>query len=86
MNKLQVFYFRPSRMHSALRVEVSGTIADDKHKLRVIMEALRDQTIRGILEPYPLYIADQFVKHLHGGLAELRETIINDVGKAKDLD
>lgn len=87
MNNLQVFYFRPSRMHPALRVEVSNSVASDKHKLRVLLEALLNQTtVPGIMEPYPLYIADLFVKHVHGGLMELREAAIGEMGKTKELD
>jgi hypothetical protein len=87
MNNLQVFYFRPSRMHPALRVEVSGSVANDKRRLRVLLEALLNQTtVPGIMEPYPLYIADLFVKHVHGGLMELREAAIGEMGKTKELD
>jgi hypothetical protein len=87
MNNLQVFYFRPSKMHPALRVEVSGSVANDRHKLRVLLEALLNQTtVPGIMEPYPLYIADLFVKHVHGGLMELREVAIGEMGKIKELN
>jgi hypothetical protein len=87
MNNLQVLYFRPSRMHPALRVEVSSSVANEKHRLRVLLEALLNQTtVPGIMEPYPLYIADLFVKHVHGGLIELREAAIGEMGKRKELD
>jgi len=87
MNELRVFYFKPSRMHPALRVEVAPSIATEKPKMRVLLEALLNQTtIPGVLEPYPLHIADLFVKHVHGGLMELREAAIGEMGKSKELD
>jgi hypothetical protein len=87
MNELQVFYFKPSRMHPALRVEVASSVANERSKMRVILEALLNQTtIPGVLEPYPLHIADLFVKHVHGGLMELREAAIGEMGKSKELN
>jgi hypothetical protein len=87
VNELQVFYFKPSPMHPALRVEVASSIATEKPKMRVLLEGLLNQTtIPGVLEPYPLHIADLFVKHVHGGLMELREAAIGEMGKSKELD
>ena len=87
MNELHVLYFKPSPMHPALRVEVASSVATERAKMRVLLEALLNQTtIPGVLEPYPLHIADLFVKHVHGGLMELREAAIGEMGKSKELD
>jgi len=42
--------------------------------------------IPGIFEPYPLYIADMFVKHTHGSLLELREAAISDMSRIDNLN
>ncbi len=80
--ELQVFYFKVSPAHPALRLEVAENVAQDERRVAVLLEALMDQSgIPGIFEPYPLYIADQFVKHAYFALAELREAALNDVDR-----
>lgn len=86
MDKLQVVYLKPSPFHPALRAEVSRQVALDRRRLLILLEALLDQMTPGILEPYPLYIADLFVKHVHGSLIELREAAIADMARERDVD
>ena len=87
MNNLHIFYFKPSPIHPALRVEIASSIAEDDRKLKTIIMALVNQTaVSGIIEPYPLHIADLFVRHVHGSLLELREAAIAEMGKVKELN
>ncbi|MEM4973409.1 MAG: hypothetical protein QXR87_06870, partial [Candidatus Hadarchaeales archaeon] len=82
VGNLYVMYFRPSAAHPVLRLEVSPSVARNRHRLSILLEALLDQTrIPGIMEPYPLYVADLFVKHAYGALVELREASLSDVDR-----
>ncbi|MCW4044887.1 MAG: DNA double-strand break repair nuclease NurA [Candidatus Bathyarchaeota archaeon] len=87
LDDLYVLYFKPTEMHPALRIEINGSVVGNERKLSILLEALFDQTaIPGVFEPYPLYIADMFVKHIHGGLSELREAALSDLGRTKGID
>lgn len=87
LNKLHVLYLKPTEIHPALRVEVAAGILGSRRRLSILLEGLHDQTaMPGVFEPYPLYIADMFVKHVHGGLLELREAALGELGRIKSVD
>ncbi len=87
LDDLYVMYFKPTELHPALRVEINGSVANNKRRLAILLEALFDQTaIPGVFEPYPLYIADTFVKHIHGGLSELREAALSELGRNREIN
>jgi len=80
--KLRVLYFKPSSGHPALRIEVGEDVVRNKYKLSTLFDSLQAQAgIHGILEPYPLYVADVFVKHAYSALMELKEAALTDVDK-----
>ncbi|SRR6266487_91254 len=77
---LCVLYFKPSPAHPALRLEISKEAASNEHRLSSLLDALLDQArIAGVIEPYPIHIADMFVKQVHGALAELRDAALSDL-------
>jgi len=87
MNNLYVTYIKPSPVHPALRAEIGSSVALDERRLFILLQALLEQTvIPGIFEPYPLYVADMFVKRVHGSLLELRESAISDMAKISRLN
>ena len=87
MGKIYVIYVRPSPIHPALRIEVSSNVALDRRRRNILIEAILNQTTSpGIFEPYPLYVADMFVKHVHGSLLELREAAISDIAKSGTIE
>jgi len=82
---LSVIYFKPSPGHPALRLEVCKDATLNQHRLSTLLEALLDQArIAGVIEPYPIHIADLFVKQVYGALAELRDAALSDVGEMTD--
>jgi hypothetical protein len=83
---LCVFYFKPSPGHPALRLEISKEAALNEHRMSTLLEALLDQArIAGVIEPYPIHIADLFVKQVHGALAELRDAAFSDLGEMEEI-
>lgn len=73
---IQVIYFKASPTNPALRVEITKSVATNQHRLSTVLAALRSQSaVPGILEPYPLYYADQMAKSLSTAVPALREIL-----------
>jgi len=87
LDDIHVLYFKPSASHPTLRVEIAGEVARNKNRLSVLLDALYDQSrIPGVIEPYPIHIADMFVKNVHGSLHELRDASLSDIGEIPGID
>ncbi|MEX2757420.1 MAG: DNA double-strand break repair nuclease NurA [Candidatus Sigynarchaeota archaeon] len=80
LKALDIIYYRPSSLYPALRIEVTRDVAGDKNKLARVLEAVRLQCVpAGMMEPYPLYMADRMVKHLHTALPAIRQTTTKEM-------
>ena len=91
LSNLCVLYYRPRAYMPALRLEIKPSIANNEHRLSIVLQGIKDQYGKAaIMEPYPLYMADRMIKHLpqaipaclHGisnHLAENYQGNINDV-------
>lgn len=78
---------KPSSLQPALRAEIGGKIALNPEKLPTLLDAIQEQSIvPGIIEPYPNYIADLFVKQIHGSFNELREAALSEIGVLEGID
>lgn len=81
LEKLYVIYYRPTLSQPALRIEVPENVAKNEYRLAIVIKALQDQAkFPGIIEPYPLFVADLFVKHLGGALSQIKEMALSDLG------
>lgn len=75
IRRLYVLYYRPHPWTPALRVEMASSIATNNSRIAVLLQGLKYQCgTPGILEPYPLYIADRMVKHLSRAIPAFRQT------------
>lgn len=75
INKLYVMYYRPYNWTPVFRVEMSTSIATNNSRIAVLLQGVKYQSgTPGILEPYPLYIADRMVKHLGSAIPAFRQT------------
>lgn len=80
LNKLKVVYYRPYAYFPALRLEISPSIASNRQRLSILLEAISQQCgSPGIMEPYPLYLADRMVKHLGTALPAIRKTTTQEM-------
>jgi hypothetical protein len=87
LEDIYVVYFKPTMAHPALRLEVSGEIARNERRISILLDSLLDQArIPGVLEPYPIHIADMFVKQVYGSLTELRDATLSDIGEIPGMD
>ncbi len=65
LNNIHVLYYRPREYMPALRVEMSPAIANNRHRLGIVLQGIKNQSGKAaMIEPYPLYMADRMVKHL----------------------
>lgn len=87
LEDVYVIYFKPTNAHPALRLEVSGEIARNERRISILLDSLLDQArIPGVLEPYPVHIADMFVKQVYGSLTELRDATLSDIGEVPGME
>lgn len=87
IREINVIYYRPSEYFPALRIETSSTIAKNQSRLSILLEAMRLQcSAPGIMEPYPLYMADRMVKHLGNALPALRRATTQEMASMTSHD
>jgi hypothetical protein len=80
IREVNVIYYRPSEYFPALRIETPAAIAKNKSRLSVLLDAIRHQcNAPGLMEPYPLYMADRMVRHLGCMLSVLRRTVTQEM-------
>lgn len=80
LDNLYIFYYRPYDHIPALRLEVSPGVADNKNRLSVLLEAVKLQCgVPGLMEPFPLYLADRMVKHLRTAVPAIRKTTTQEM-------
>ncbi len=69
-----ILYYRPNPWTPALRIEVSKSIVSNSARMGTLLQGIKYQCeAPGIIEPYPLFIADRMVKHLGPGLSAIRQ-------------
>lgn len=74
INGICVLYYRPFSYTPAFRVEIASSIATNSSRIAVLLQGLKYQSSTpGIIEPFPLYIADRMVKHLRSAIPAFRQ-------------
>ncbi|MDI6898179.1 DNA double-strand break repair nuclease NurA [Methanocella conradii] len=80
LNNLNIVYYRPFDFIPAIRMEISPSVASNKQRLAMLIESINIQCgVPGIMEPYPLYLADRMVKHLGTALPAIRKTTTQEM-------
>ncbi len=75
INRLYVMYYRPHNWTPVFRIEMASSVASNNSRIAVLLQGLKYQSgTSGIIEPYPLYIADRMVKHLGSAIPAFRQT------------
>ena len=85
---MRVVYFRPREWSPAYRIELAPSVAEDRKLLERQLGLLREQAVNPAMrEPYPLYLADRFVRSLSRGMSAVTESVRRDVtAKSDDID
>lgn len=75
LEKIHVVYYKPHSWMPALRLEIPSSVATNKSRLSILFQGLRYQCgTAGIMEPYPLFMADRMVKHLGSAMPAFRQS------------
>lgn len=89
LGNLRVVHYKPHPWLPAIRIEVGYQAATNDHRLAVILQGLKHQcATAGMLEPYPIWLADRTVKALarsiptfrHAATQRISEQYAGDIG------
>ena len=70
-------YYKPKKDFPALRLEVGKAVAKSKTRLASLLEAVKTQSgVPGMMEPYPVFLADKTVKHLPKALPAMKNNAV----------
>jgi hypothetical protein len=70
---VNVIYYKPHQWLPALRLEFAAPIAQNQYRLASVIQGTKHQCATpGMLEPYPLYLADRMVKALSKAVPAFR--------------
>jgi NurA domain len=74
LSRVHVFHYKPHPWLPALRIETGYPSAANQHRLAQIIQGLKHQcATAGMLEPYPIWLADRTVKALAGAIPAFRQ-------------
>ncbi|MFN3739497.1 MAG: DNA double-strand break repair nuclease NurA [Thermodesulfovibrionales bacterium] len=74
INRIYVMYYRPHNWTPVFRIEMASSIGTNDSRIALLLQGLKYQSgTPGIMEPYPLYIADRMVKHLGSAIPAFRQ-------------
>jgi hypothetical protein len=87
LSTVKVVYYRPHGFLPALRVEVGSSVADNAHRLAMVLRGLKEQSVvASMLEPYPLYMADRMAKSLAAAIPAFRQVATQRISVDYDGD
>jgi hypothetical protein len=87
LDDVHILYYKPHGWLPALRVEVAANIAKNMHRLARVIQGLKHQSAApGMLEPYPLYLADRTVKQLARAVPAFRQVATQRISEEYEGD
>ena len=93
VNAVRVLYYRPHSYSPAIRLEVGGIgpgdrrrgeggAGDDRERTAALLDAVRLQSAGpGLMEPYPVYMADRMAKSLPRALPAMRGIAVSAMSR-----
>jgi hypothetical protein len=76
VNSIYVMYYKPKDQTPVFRVEIPSSVASDYSRIEMLLQGIKYQTHMGIMELFPLYLADKYVKHFGSAISLLRQAAI----------
>lgn len=87
LNEIAVIYYKPSLQTPALRIEISRMVANNENLIAKILQCLEFQCgCGGIIEPYPLYMADRMAKSLGSTMPTFRQAATLQIAQSYQGD
>ena len=82
LNDIHVIYYKPHEWLPAIRLEVPRPVVENRDRLATVIQAVKYQCATpGILEPYPLYLADRMVKALARSVPAFRQVTTRQIAE-----
>lgn len=82
LNQISVIYYKPSLQTPSLRIEINRMAASNEDLIAKVLQCLEFQCgFGGIIEPYPLYMADRMAKSLGNTMPTFRQTATLQIAK-----
>lgn len=80
IKNLYVLYYKPHYWSPALRIEIPKFIATNEILLSGLIQTIKYQcSIPGIMEPYPLFLADKMVKNIASAIPAYKQIITRNI-------
>lgn len=77
LSEAHVTYYKPRKDFPAVRLEMGKAVAKNNARLASLLEAVRTQSgVPGMMEPYPVFLADKMVKHLPKALPVMKDSAV----------
>ena len=87
INNLYVCYYKPHPYTPVLRIEVPQAVGSNNYQLAMLLNAINFQCgTPGIMEPYPLFMADRMVKSLSRAIPAFRQTATREMAEHYEDD
>jgi len=87
LEQVHVFYYKPHEWLPALRVEMAREVAQNPHRLAVVVQGLKHQcATASMLEPYPIFLADRMVKAMARALPAFRQVATQRIAERYEGD
>lgn len=87
LKTVKIVYYRPHGFIPALRVEMASAVADNPHRLSMVLRGVKEQSVvASMLEPYPLYMADRMAKALSRAIPAFRQVATQRISADYDGD
>lgn len=87
VSSVSTVYYRPRSYLPALRIEMSDAIARNPARLGAVLVSLKLQCAApGMLEPYPIYLADRTVKAISRAIPAIRQIVTQRICDEYDGD
>ncbi len=87
LQDVRVLYYKPHQWLPAVRLEVPANVADNRHRLAIVIQGIKHQCATpGMLEPYPLYLADRTVKALARAVPAFRQVTTQQISERYEGD
>ncbi len=79
-SQIKIVYYKPHSWSHAYRIELPPAIAEDATRLHAVLDRIKLETTNpAMMEPYPLYVADRFVKSLAKGIDSMMAAVRREV-------
>jgi hypothetical protein len=86
-NNIHVMYYKPIDQSHVFRIEIPFSVASDNSRIAMLLQGIKYQTYMGrIMELFPLYLADKYVKHFGNAISILKQASIKRMSELHQED